>query len=459
MDEKRERPKEPTDPAEGVRIIGADDADQEGEPGPAADDDTAMPHWTEPGTGEVPRIFASEGGDDSEEEANAWSSFTTSQPRWRGDDTGQDIDEVDDFSTLADDDSRVGALDPSRPEPGFFTFDDLSGDPRRPAGAPPPPPPPPPGGAVPPGEVPEPVFSPPSARPITSDPRRSTAGSRAGAAAPYERPTPGPRDLQTAIVVGVAFAAVAVLLFALGEMFTMFLVTAVILLAAAEFFNALRRAGHQPATILGIVASVGMVLAAYWKGPAAIPLLLFLTVVFSLLWYWWGPGNTERAVGGVSTTLFGVCYVGVVGSFAALLLQLPNGVGLLLGAVIPAVFYDIGGLVVGRAFGRSPLTAISPNKTWEGLAGGVILAVLSAVIFLGLFPGVAPWDDFYVAFRLGVAVALAAPLGDLAESLIKRDLGVKDMGELLPGHGGLLDRFDALLFALPTTYYVAWLIF
>ena len=238
----------------------------------------------------------------------------------------------------------------------------------------------------------------------------------------------------------------------------MFLVTAVILLAAAEFFNALRRAGHQPATLFGIVACVGMVLGAYWKGPAAIPLLLFLTVVFSLLWYWWAAAG-ERVVGGVSTTLFGVCYVGVLGAYAALLLQLPDGVGLLLGAVIPAVFYDIGGLVVGRTFGRTPLTAISPNKTWEGLAGGVILTVLSAVIILGVFPGVHPWDDFYVAFRLGVAIAVAAPLGDLAESLIKRDLGVKDMGELLPGHGGLLDRFDALLFSLPTAYYVAWLIF
>jgi phosphatidate cytidylyltransferase len=454
MDEKRDGPIEPSDPAEGVRIIGAEDAekkDKEEEPGRGADD-VSMPHWTEPGTGEVPRIFAPGGEDQGgDEEDNAWSSFTTSQPRWRGDDTGQDIEEFDDLSTLADDESRVGALDPSRPDPGFFTFDDLSGDPRRPAGAAPP------SEGAGPEEEPEPVFSPPSARPITSDPRRTTTRGRPGPATPYERPAPGPRDMQTAIVVGVVFAAVALLLFYLGPKFTMFLVTAVILLAAAEFFNALRRAGHQPATLLGIVASVGMVLGAYWRGPAAIPLLLFLTVVFTLLWYWWAAGG-ERAVGGVSTTLFGVCYVGVLGSFAALLLQLPDGVGLLLGAVVPAVFYDVGGLVVGRAFGRSPLTAISPNKTWEGLAGGVILTVLSAVIILGLFPGVHPWDDFYVSFRLGVAIAIAAPLGDLAESLIKRDLGVKDMGELLPGHGGLLDRFDAMLFALPTAYYVALLI-
>jgi phosphatidate cytidylyltransferase len=413
----------------------------------------------------VPKIFAGQGGDEGSDEDNAWSSFTSSQPRWRGDDTGQDIEEYDDFSTLADDESRVGALDPSRPDPSFFTFDDLSGDPRRgdapPSGEPVPPgaAPPPPPGAGPPGagDEPEPMFSPPTARAISSDPRRSTTRTRAGAT--YERPSTAPRDMQTAIVVGVAFAAVAFLLFWLGPKFTMFLVVAVILLASAEFFNAMRRAGHQPATLLGIVASVGMVLGAYWKGPAAIPLVLFITVVFSLLWYLFGAGGNERPVGGASTTLFGVCYVGVLGSFAALLLQLPNGVGLLLGAVVPAVFYDIGGLVVGRSFGRSPLTAVSPNKTWEGLAGGVILTVLSAVIILGLFPGVHPWDDFYAAFRLGVAIAVAAPLGDLAESLIKRDLGVKDMGELLPGHGGLLDRFDALLFALPTAYYVAWLIF
>lgn len=462
MDDKLHRER-PPDPAEGVRIIGAGEAGDPPDPDapeePKADKppagDVSMPHWTEPGTGEVPRIFA-EGDEPEDEDLNAWASFGSSQPRWRGEGTGQEAEEVDDFSGLADEGSRVGALDPSAPDPGFFTFDDLEGDPRRAAAA---------AGGAPAGAEepePEPVFSPPSARPITSDPRRTTTSrSRGPAAAPYERPPAGgPRDMQTAIVVGVGFAAVALLLFWLGPRYAMFLVTAVILLAAAEFFNAVRRSGHQPATLLGIAACVGLVLAAYWKGPAAVPLVLFLALVFTMVWFLWGLGGAEHRVANVGVTLLGVVYIGLLGSFAALLLQQPHGVGLLLGAVVPAVGYDIGGLVVGKYFGRSPLTPISPNKTWEGLAGGIILAVLATVVILGVLPAVHPWDSFWVSFRLGVAVGLvAAPLGDLCESMIKRDMGLKDMGELLPGHGGLLDRFDAILFALPTAYYVANLVF
>jgi phosphatidate cytidylyltransferase len=470
MDDKLHRER-PPDPSEGVRIIGADETDESkeskeppgkepqtgGKPPTPPPGESSMPHWTEPGTGEVPRIFAE--GEENDEDLNAWASFGSSQPRWRGEGTGVEAEEVDDFSGLASEDTRLGALDPSAPDPGFFTFDDLEGDPRREAG----PPAGEAGAAVPPAAPdspePEPMFSPPTARPITSDPRRTTTTGRGPTAAPYERPPAGPRDMQTAIVVGVGFAAVALLLFWLGPRYTMFLVTAVILLAAAEFFNAVRRHGQQPATLLGIAACVGLVLGAYWKGPAALPLVLFLAVVFTLVWYLWGLGGPEHRVTGIGVTLFGICYVGVLGSFAALLLQQPHGVGLLLGAVVPAVAYDIGGLVVGRYVGRSPLSAISPSKTWEGLAGGVILTVLAAVLILGLLPGVHPWDDFYTAFRLGVAIAVVAPIGDLCESMIKRDMGLKDMGELLPGHGGLLDRFDAILFALPTTYYVANLVF
>ena len=89
---------------------------------------------------------------------------------------------------------------------------------------------------------------------------------------------------------------------------------------------------------------------------------------------------------------------------------------------------------------------MSPNKTYEGLAGGMLVAVLAAVVICGRF---VPWDDLGDSIKLGVVVAIAAPLGDLCESMIKRDLGIKDMGTILPGHGGVLDRFDALLFVPP----------
>jgi phosphatidate cytidylyltransferase len=114
-------------------------------------------------------------------------------------------------------------------------------------------------------------------------------------------------------------------------------------------------------------------------------------------------------------------------------------------------------LLVGRAAGKSQLSAASPNKTVEGLFGGMIATVLVTTVVVG-FVGIAPWDGAGDAFLLGVAAAIVAPLGDLCESMLKRDLGVKDMGSILPGHGGLLDRFDALLFVLPITYYVARLL-
>ncbi len=152
-----------------------------------------------------------------------------------------------------------------------------------------------------------------------------------------------------------------------------------------------------------------------------------------------------------------VVYVGMFGSFAAVILDRwgDDGIGILLGGIVAAVAYDVGGLFIGRAAGRSPLSAASPNKTVEGLIGGMALCVVASTVIVSLWE---PWGSWKHGFALGVAAAIAAPLGDLCESLLKRDLGVKDMGAILPGHGGLLDRFDAMLFVLPVTYEVARLL-
>ena len=128
------------------------------------------------------------------------------------------------------------------------------------------------------------------------------------------------------------------------------------------------------------------------------------------------------------------------------------------GAIIGTATYDTAGLFIGRATGQSRLAPhISPNKTYEGLIGGMIFAVLVVTFGLGIWPGLMPWsgDSQLDALLLGIVVAVMAPLGDLAQSLIKRDLGVKDMGTALPGHGGVFDRFDAMLFVLPAVYYLA----
>ena len=192
-------------------------------------------------------------------------------------------------------------------------------------------------------------------------------------------------------------------------------------------------------------------LAAYWRGEPATPLVLFLTLVFTMLWFMLGVGGNAKVVPNAGITVLGVAYVGLLGSFAALLLKIPDqGVSIFLITVVAAVFYDVGGFFIGRQFGRRPLTAVSPNKTVEGLIGGMVISIGATLITAATFGPLTLGQS--LAF--GVALAIAAPLGDLAESLLKRDLGVKDMGTLLPGHGGLLDRFDGMLFVLPTAFYM-----
>jgi phosphatidate cytidylyltransferase len=261
-----------------------------------------------------------------------------------------------------------------------------------------------------------------------------------------------------AIITAVALGALALIAFKLGNDATLALATLVLTLGAAEFYLAVRRAGYQPASLLGIVAVAALSLGAYWRFEAAIPLVLGLTVLFSLLWYLTGV-DRDAPMLNVSVTMFGVLYIGLLGSYAGLMLSDPNGVGMLLAAVLVTVGYDTGGLLVGKMVGRTPLAAVSPNKTMEGLIGGMGIAFAVAVLVVGRIApmGQAP-GDLGSAFVLGVVAALAAPLGDLCESMIKRDLGIKDMGTVLPGHGGFLDRFDALLFVLPATYYTARLL-
>jgi phosphatidate cytidylyltransferase len=159
----------------------------------------------------------------------------------------------------------------------------------------------------------------------------------------------------------------------------------------------------------------------------------------------------------IGVTVLTVGYVAVFGSFAALLLRSPHGTGLLIAALLGPIFYDIAGLFIGRSMGRSPLSSASPNKTVEGTIGGMVAAFLVTWIVVGgvIGSGITPFNSGGHALVLGLVLAGLAPLADLCESMLKRDLGVKDMGTILPGHGGVLDRFDSVLVALPATYYVA----
>jgi phosphatidate cytidylyltransferase len=194
-------------------------------------------------------------------------------------------------------------------------------------------------------------------------------------------------------------------------------------------------------------------LAAYWKGEAALPLILALTFVTSMLWYMLHVVEARPLIN-VAVTVMAFVWVGLFGSYASLLLRVHHGKALLLLAVLVTVVADVVAYFAGSTLGSRPLAPdISPGKTWEGTIVGGLGAVVASIIIGRIFLH-STWSVKH-AFLLGVIVAIFAPLGDLCESMIKRDLHIKDSGTLLPGHGGLLDRFDAMLFVLPATYYLA----
>jgi CDP-diglyceride synthetase len=266
----------------------------------------------------------------------------------------------------------------------------------------------------------------------------------------------GGRNMQLAWGSGILLGVAALLCAKFGSVSSMVIITIVVLFAAAEGFAAFRTARYHPATLLGLVAILSLMIETYNKGVAALPLVLVMLVAASFVWYLARVEPAADPVAGLSSTIFVVAWIGGFGSFGALLLNptlFPHrhGVAFLLAAVIVTVAADVASLLVGSAFGRHPLApSVSPNKTWEGFLGGAVAAVLIAVI-VGHF--MHPWT-ISKALVLGVVVAVVAPIGDLSQSMIKRHLGVKDMGRLMPGHGGILDRVDGLLFVLPATYFV-----
>lgn len=265
----------------------------------------------------------------------------------------------------------------------------------------------------------------------------------------HSAPQPGDRNLRLAIATGGSLAVLAAGLLYLGAEPFFGLAFVVILIAQGEFYHAVRKAGYQPATALGLVGGGLLLAGVFLKGESAAGIVLFLTSVFGFVWYL-AMESRANAAGNLAITMLGVVYIPLLGSFAGLLATRPDGRGVTIACLGLVILYDIAAFSGGRRFGKVPLApSISPNKTREGalIAGGLVVA--ASTLFA---PRLGPWNAGQ-ACLLGIAVALAAPAGDLFESLLKRDLGIKDMGRLLPGHGGALDRIDAMLFVLPVAYF------
>jgi phosphatidate cytidylyltransferase len=257
------------------------------------------------------------------------------------------------------------------------------------------------------------------------------------------------RNLPVAIAVGVALGGLVILTLLTAPITFLILVAVIVGLAMTELRHVL---ASRQTTIPLIPVAVGgalMFALAYWQGPRDLVAALGITFIAVLAWRL--PGGAAGYVRDITAGVFTLIYLPLLASFVALMLAQPHGAHRALLFVILAVCSDTGGYFSGIVFGRHPMApTISPRKTWEGLAGSAVLCLAAGAIGMRfLLPG-AVWQGLI----LGAAALMAATTGDLVESMIKRDLDTKDMGSLLPGHGGVLDRIDALLIVAP----VAWLL-
>jgi len=402
-----------------VTITGAEKAADVVPDAPKIDHATLLPHWTDAPTGQVPIVVAREAADRDD----PWAQIPA--PAWReGEADWVAHEEQFDASILAGETKEIDA------RPWEFTLhdDEVASEehheetPR-----------------------PEPVRAERTRRSATRDPLAGRA-VRQGTQ----------RSVTLATFTGILLAAAVVAVFAAGTVPVTIMVLAVLGFAAGEAYAGFREVGAHPATILGIVAVLTLGVAAYNKGVVAVGAVTVLLVVFGFVWYLSAQSKID-ILDGLGATIFVYAWVGILGSYALLILS-PNtfankhGLTYLLGAIILTVANDTGALFFGRWLGRHPLNRVlSPNKTIEGSIGGTLLTLTVAVLLL---PHMSPWT-LKRAIALGVALCVVVPLGDLFESMVKRTLGVKDLGSLLPGHGGMLDRIDGLLFALPTLYYLA----
>jgi phosphatidate cytidylyltransferase len=255
------------------------------------------------------------------------------------------------------------------------------------------------------------------------------------------------RDLRAAIGVGLLLGALVVGTLVVDARAFLVVVAAAIGYGAWEVRRALTTKDIQVPLVPLLIGAVGMIVSAYLRGAEALVVTLGLTLVGLLVWRVAdGLAGAARDLAGSS---FVVYYPVFLGGFASLMLAEPDGRQRIIVFILVTVFSDIGGYAVGVVLGKHPMApSLSPKKSWEGFGGSVAACAAVGSAAMPLLLG-GPW---WAGAVLGAVAAVAATLGDLVESSIKRDLGIKDMGTLLPGHGGLMDRLDSLAVVAP----VAW---
>lgn len=257
--------------------------------------------------------------------------------------------------------------------------------------------------------------------------------------------------MTTRIITGVVLAVLAVVIILHGGLVFFFVMLALALLGLNEFYKLTRM--YRPLPLAGFLGVILMACMAWFYSPVAVFGAVCAGVLFTALMGLSAgpkPGVTVR----MAVTLLGMLYVGLGFSAVLLMRRLEVGDAALLTVVFGTWAGDTMAYFTGKFFGSTPMAPVlSPKKTWEGFAGGAISTVL-LVVFIGLYTPLGAADSLL----LGATIAVAGPLGDLFESLVKRDVQIKDSGRGIPGHGGVLDRFDALIFASVASYFVLTLV-
>ncbi|MFA5774052.1 MAG: phosphatidate cytidylyltransferase [Ilumatobacteraceae bacterium] len=419
-------------------------------------DTDQLPHWTEPPTGKIPRFMKSGGEPDTRDNdrTDVWSEYNSPAPTPSA---GQRRPVVD---LTGGPRTRQSEAPPpvSRPrgDKRVVIGTDPTDERRRPAA------PRDPSGSAPRRNPPQQVSrgrQSGDSRPVVRrDPR---AGSRGPRRRPSSSRSGGSRDLPTATAVGALLAAVFIAALMWRPAAVMFIVSVIIALAAFEFFSRATERGYRPPMAIGVAGCVASPLAAYWIGDAALPLVFVFAFVASSITFVSADSIESGPVPNMAITTLGLTWIGLLGSYAALILRFSNFGGSFANVGTDTLFIVVAGVIgndtaaffIGRTAGRTPLRDwISPQKSFEGAIGGAI-GTLGAVILVGMQSDT--WNSVGEWLALSAVIIFMAPLGDLVESMFKRNLDIKDFGTVLSGHGGVLDRFDSLIFTLPATYYLA----
>jgi phosphatidate cytidylyltransferase len=259
---------------------------------------------------------------------------------------------------------------------------------------------------------------------------------------------PSGRSLRAAVITSVALLAVAIVCALIGTIAFFFLIVVLCTAALYELFTGLKQAGRRPFMPFALPAAVAMMTVAYFESFRLLGAVVAVTVFGSFL-VALRPTRGATPMTDTAWTVLSVLWIGGGASGAIAIVVLDDGIFLMIGFALSVAADDIAAYFVGTRFGtRKMAPSISPAKSWEGFAGGIAGALFGTFLFFVFIHGLDPLHGL----GLGLLIGLLAPVGDLIESMAKREIGIKDSGTLLPGHGGVLDRVDAIVFCAPFVF-------